>query len=53
MYREIIIRAYAKDEIAQIDLIRELGINLTELVLKAIMETTLPKKRKRKLKAAA
>ena len=53
MYREIIIRAYDKDEIAQIDLSRELGINLTELVLKAIMETTLPKKRKRILKAVA
>lgn len=53
MFREIVIRTYEEEEIAQIDLIRKLGINLTELVLKAIMETTLPKKRKRRLKAVA
>jgi hypothetical protein len=53
MYREIIIRAYSEEEIAQIDLIRELGINLTELVLKAIMTSDVKPKRKRKFKICA
>ena len=51
MYREIVIRAYGDAEIAQIDLIRELGINLTELVLSAIMNFDVKPKKKNKFNA--
>jgi hypothetical protein len=53
MFREIVIRAYSEEEIAQIDLIRSSGINLTELVLSAIMSLDIKPKKKRRLKAVA
>ena len=53
MYREIIIRAYSEEEIAQIDLIRSSGINLTELVLDLLMTVNVKPKKKRNLKPVA
>lgn len=37
MYRDITVRAYDEKEIAKIDELRASGVNITELVLKAIM----------------
>lgn len=53
MYREIIIRTYSEEEIEKIDLIRSQGINITELVLSAIMSLDIKPKKKRRLKAVA
>jgi hypothetical protein len=53
MFREIVIRAYSEEEIAQIDLIRSSGINLTELLLSAIMQIEIKPKKKRRLKICA
>ena len=37
MYRELVVRAYDKDAIKKIDKLRQSGINITDLVLDAIM----------------
>jgi hypothetical protein len=37
MYRDVYVRAYEEEEIAKIDELREKGVNITELLLKAIM----------------
>lgn len=38
MYRDVFIRAYGEEEIEKIDQLRQAGVNLTELLLNAIME---------------
>lgn len=53
MYREIIIRAYSEEEIKKIDLIRSQGVNITELLLSAIMQIEIKPKKKRRLKPVA
>jgi hypothetical protein len=43
MYRELVIRAYSKEAIERIDLIRNSGINMTDLILSLIMTADLEK----------
>jgi len=38
MYRDITIRAYSDEDINKIDRLRAVGVNITELVLKAIRD---------------
>ena len=51
MYREIVVRAYGEEAIKKIDLLRQSGINMTELVLSAVMladiEALLEEKQRR------
>ena len=37
MYRELVVRAYAKDAIKKIDKLRKSGIDMTDLILSAVM----------------
>ena len=48
MYRELVIRAYGEDAIKKIDLLRQSGINMTELVLSAVMLADIEKLREEK-----
>ena len=41
MYRDVAIRAYDEEIIKKIDELRENGVNITELLLKAIKEYQL------------
>ena len=50
MYRELVIRAYGEDVIKKIDLLRQSGINMTELVLSAVMLADIEKLREEKQK---
>lgn len=43
MYRDVTIRAYDEEIIRKIDELRENGINITELLLKAIMQAEIKK----------
>lgn len=43
MYREIVVRAYGEEAIKKIDQLRQSGINLTELVLSAVMLADIKK----------
>ena len=43
MYRELVIKAFGKEEINKIDLIRNSGINMTDLILSLIMTADLEK----------
>ena len=51
MYRELVVRAYGEEAIKKIDLLRQSGINMTELILSAVMladiEKLIKEKRKR------
>jgi hypothetical protein len=47
MYRELVIRAYGDDEIKKIDLIRNSGINMTDLILSLVMTADLEKVREK------
>ena len=38
MYRDVFIRVYDVEAITKVDLLREKGINITELLVKAIIE---------------
>ena len=53
MYRELVIRAYGEDAIKKIDLLRQSGINMTELVLSAVMLADIEKLREEKKKRLA
>ena len=53
MYRELIVRAYRKEAIKKIDLLRQSGINITELVLSAVMLADIEKLREEKRKRIA
>ena len=37
MYRELVVRAYGEEAVKKIDQLRQSGINMTELVLSAVM----------------
>ena len=53
MYREIVIKAYGEEAIKKIDLIRNNGINMTDLVLSAVMLADIEKLREEKRKRLA
>ena len=53
MYRELVIRAYGEEAIKKIDLLRQSGINITELVLSAVMLADIEKLREEKQKRLA
>ena len=53
MYRELVIKAFGKEEINKIDQLRRAGINLTELVLSAVMLADIEKLREEKRKRLA
>ena len=53
MYRELVVRAYGEETIKKIDLLRQSGINLTELVLSAVMLADVEKLREEKRKKLA
>ena len=53
MYRELVVRAYGEDAIKKIDQLRQSGINLTELVLSAVMLADIEKLREEKRKRLA
>lgn len=50
MYRELVVRAYGEEAIKKIDQLRRSGINMTELVLSAVMLTDIEKLREEKRK---
>jgi hypothetical protein len=50
MYRELVVRAYGEEAIKKIDQLRQSGINLTELVLSAVMLADIEKLREEKAK---
>lgn len=52
-YREIVVRAYGEEAIKKIDLIRNSGINMTELVIDAIMQADIKKLKQEKRKRLA
>ena len=43
MYRDVAIRAYDEEIIRKIDELRENGVNITELLLNAIMQAEIKK----------
>ena len=53
MYRELVVRAYGKETIEKIDLLRQSGINITELLLSAVMLADIEKLREEKRKRLA
>ncbi len=53
MYRELVVRAYGEEAIKKIDLLRQSGINITELVLSAVMLADIEKLRDEKRKRLA
>lgn len=53
MYREIAIKAYGEEAIKKIDQLRQSGINITELVLSAVMLADIEKLREEKKKKLA
>jgi hypothetical protein len=53
MYRELVVRAYGEEAIEKIDLLRQSGINITELVLSAVMLADIEKLREEKKKRLA
>ena len=53
MYRELVVRAYGEEAIKKIDQLRQSGINITELVLSAVMLADIEKLRKEKRKRLA
>ena len=53
MYREIVIKAFGKEEIKKIDQLRKAGIDMTDLVLAAVMSADIDELlRKRELVCA-
>jgi hypothetical protein len=53
MYRELVVRAYGEEAIKKIDQLRQSGINMTELVLSAVMLADIEKLREEKRKRLA
>ena len=53
MYRELVVRAYGEEAIKKIDQLRKSGINMTELVLSAVMLADIEKLREEKKKRLA
>jgi hypothetical protein len=53
MYRELVVRAYGEEAIKKIDLLRQSGINITDLVLSAVMLADIEKLREDKKKRLA
>ena len=53
MYRELVVRAFGKEEIKKIDQLRQSGINITELVLSDVMLADIEKLREEKQKRLA
>ena len=53
MYRELVIKTYGKKAIKKIDQLRQSGINITELVLSAVMLADIEKLREEKRKRLA
>ena len=53
MYRELVIKAYGEEAIKKIDDLRNAGINITELVLSAVMLADIEKLREEKKKRLA
>ena len=53
MYRELVVRAYGEEAVKKIDLLRQSGINITELVLSAVMLADIEKLREEKKKRLA
>ena len=43
MYREIVIKAFGEEEIKKIDQLRRAGIDMTDLVLTAVMSADIDK----------
>lgn len=52
-FRELVVRAYGKETIKKIDQLRQSGINITELVLTAIMQADIEKLKQEKRKRLA
>lgn len=52
-FRELVVRAYDKETIKKIDQLRQSGINITELVLTAIMQADIEKLKQEKRKRLA
>jgi hypothetical protein len=50
MYRELVVRAYGEEAIKKIDQLRQSGINMTELILSAVMLADIEKLREEKRK---
>lgn len=38
MYREIVVRVFGKDAVNKVDMLRQIGIDFTDLVYAAVME---------------
>ena len=53
MYRELVVKAFGKEEIKKIDQLRQSGINMTELILSAVMLADIEKLREEKKKRLA
>ena len=53
MYRELVIKAFGEEEIKKIDDLRNAGINMTDLVLSAVMLADIEKLREEKKKRLA
>lgn len=53
MFREIVIKAYRRDAIKKIDDLRNAGINMTDLVLSAVMLADIEKLKEEKRKRLA
>ena len=43
MYRELVIKAFGEEEIKKIDQLRRVGIDMTDLVLAAVMSADIDK----------
>lgn len=41
MYRELVVKAFGEDEIKKIDQLRRAGIDMTDLVLAAVMSADI------------
>ena len=47
MYRELVVRAYGEDAIKKIDKLRKSGIDMTDLILSAVMLVDIKEELKR------
>lgn len=53
MYREIVVRAYGEEAIKKVDKLRKSGIDMTDLVMSAVMTADIEKLKEEKQKRLA
>lgn len=53
MYRELVVKAYGEEAIKKIDQLRNAGINMTDLILSAVMLADIEKLKEEKRKRLA